>query len=124
MESGILTGTQNSPDMENGVPRENIDREGVYDDGHKESKAENEASLLGKRPQITNNDKSMAGDKVEVHQPARRMDGGVRAWLVVLSSFMCNGLIFGVINSYSSVFAELEPILVRNRIQDAGTKAG
>lgn len=120
-------------DMENDkVPRENIDREGA-DSSDKESRAENEASLLRRLPPpttITANDslaKSQSpnedNDKVDV-RPRRQMDGGLRAWLIVLSSFMCNGLIFGVINSYSLVYVELEKILESHGVQEASWKAG
>lgn len=119
--------------MENDkVPRENIDREGA-DSSDKESRAENEASLLRRLPPpptITANDslaKSQSpnddNDKVDV-PPRRQMDGGLRAWLIVLSSFMCNGLIFGVINSYSLVYVELEKILESHGVQEASWKAG
>ena len=32
----------------------------------------------------------------------------LQAWLVVVSSFLCNGIIFGIINSFGTVFVELE----------------
>ena len=32
----------------------------------------------------------------------------LQAWLVVLSSFLCNGIIFGIINSFGTVLVELE----------------
>ncbi|RZC41675.1 monocarboxylate transporter 10 [Asbolus verrucosus] len=33
-------------------------------------------------------------------------DGGMRAWLVMIGSFFCNGILFGVINSYSVLYEE------------------
>lgn len=117
--------------MEN-VPRENIDRDGAGDD-NKETKDENEASLLGKPALAKTATKTdlvlvkKGGEKEEEvqQQPHKRqMDGGMRAWLIVLSSFMCNGLIFGVINSYSLVYVELQKILEANGVQEASGKAG
>ena len=35
-------------------------------------------------------------------------DFHLQAWLVVVSSFLCNGIIFGIINSFGTVFVELE----------------
>ena len=32
----------------------------------------------------------------------------IQAWLVVLCSFLCNGIIFGIINSFGTVFVALE----------------
>lgn len=37
----------------------------------------------------------------EEHPPA---DGGTRAWLVMIGSFFCNGILFGVINSYGVLY--------------------
>lgn len=108
--------------MEN-VPRENIDPLGDHHtDNNKESKAENEASLLEKPPTAAL--PHTITDKCSNDKAGRRMDGGLRAWLIVLSSFMCNGLIFGVINSYSLVYVELQKILEANGVQEAGGKAG
>lgn len=102
------------------VPREDIDRVDGVGVGGKESQSENEneASLLEKPP-TTNSHETM-----KVHPQRRQMDGGFRAWLIVLSSFMCNGLIFGVINSYSLVYGKLEKILEENGVEGAGEKAG
>lgn len=35
-------------------------------------------------------------------------DGGFWAWIVVLGSFMANGIIFGVINCYGVLFEEVQ----------------
>lgn len=96
------------------------------DTDNKDSKAENEASLLEKPPTATlaNTTDKCSNEKAGVQQQQRQMDGGLRAWLIVLSSFMCNGLIFGVINSYSQVYVELQKILEANGVQEAGGKAG
>lgn len=46
------------------------------------------------------------------HEPP---DGGTRAWLVMIGAFLCNGVLFGVINTYSVVYLSL-----RKQLQDAG----
>ena len=48
-------------------------------------------------------EKQSAGDPAAttVHPP---VDGGLRAWLVVLVSFLCNGVIFGIINCYGVLY--------------------
>ncbi|XP_042229594.1 monocarboxylate transporter 10-like isoform X2 [Homarus americanus] len=42
-------------------------------------------------------------------------DGGCRAWLVMFASFLCNGIIFGTINSSGLLYADLV-----KKLQDAG----
>lgn len=46
-----------------------------------------------------------------------------RRWFVVLASFTCNGLIFGLINSVSVIYNELQENLVKNGVENASTKA-
>ena len=50
-----------------------------------------------KRPADTDPDPA-----VKTGQPPA--DGGLRAWLVVLVSFLCNGVIFGIINCYGVLY--------------------
>ncbi|XP_059473731.1 monocarboxylate transporter 10 isoform X1 [Neocloeon triangulifer] len=56
-------------------------------------------------------------------EPWTPADGGFRAWLVVLSSFLINGLIFGIINSYSVIYFDLQKNLEANGIHDSSYKA-
>lgn len=51
-------------------------------------------------------------------------DGGFRAWLIVVCAFLCQGVIFGVINSYSVIHAKLQENLVQQNVTGASTKAG
>lgn len=50
-------------------------------------------------------------------------DGGFNAWLVVLASFLTNGLIFGIHNCYSIIYLRLKNELELSGITDAATKA-
>lgn len=50
-------------------------------------------------------------------------DGGIRAWMVMLGSFFCNGILFGVINSYGVLYAEFHDNLQRQNVTDASGKA-
>ncbi|XP_037947884.1 monocarboxylate transporter 10 isoform X2 [Teleopsis dalmanni] len=50
-------------------------------------------------------------------------DGGIRAWLVMLSAFLCNGVIFGIINTYGSIHALLTDRLTEQGDKDASSKA-
>lgn len=51
-------------------------------------------------------------------------DGGPRALIVVAASFMCNGLIFGFINTYSVLNVEILAIFQKNGVDNALAKAG
>lgn len=51
-------------------------------------------------------------------------DGGTRAILVMISAFVCVGLIFGVINTYSVIYVKIQENLVQNKVEEASSKAG
>lgn len=42
-------------------------------------------------------------------------DGGARAWSIMIASFLINGIIFSVINSFSAIFVSL-----KKRLEDDG----
>lgn len=50
-------------------------------------------------------------------------DGGVRAWSIMVASFLINGILFGIINSYSVVYTELQTKLSQGNETDASSKA-
>lgn len=54
-------------------------------------------------------------------QPA---DGGSRAWVIMLASFFCNGILFGVINSYGVLYKELYDNLQKRNVTNASGQAG
>lgn len=51
-------------------------------------------------------------------------DGGCRAWIVLISAFLCNGILFGVINSYSVIYMSLQKQLNAQGDTEASSKAG
>lgn len=51
-------------------------------------------------------------------------DGGCRAWIVLISAFLCNGILFGVINSYSVIYMSLQRQLDTKGDTEASSKAG
>lgn len=51
-------------------------------------------------------------------------DGGFRAWMIMLGSFMINGILFSVINTYSLIYVELQKRLEETGETEASTKAG
>lgn len=56
--------------------------------------------------------------------PKHPPDGGLRAWLVVFSSFLCNGILFGIINTYGIIYVTLQERMTQSGDTDASSKAG
>ncbi|XP_012275951.1 monocarboxylate transporter 10 isoform X2 [Orussus abietinus] len=75
--------------------------------------------LLTKTEQYGN--KSMKASKdgiIEITSsniPFTPPDGGIRAWMILLSSFLINGILFSIINTYSLIHMELQ-----KKLKDAG----
>ncbi|XP_034252822.1 monocarboxylate transporter 10 isoform X2 [Thrips palmi] len=55
--------------------------------------------------------------------PLTPPDGGVRAWMVLAASFLCNGLLFGIINTYGVIYVYLLKDLEDAKVSDAASKA-
>lgn len=51
-------------------------------------------------------------------------DGGLRAWMVMIGSFIINGVLFSVINTYSLIYLELQKRLQESGETAASSKAG
>jgi hypothetical protein len=58
--------------------------------------------------------------KEDVYAPP---DGGFRAYFVMTCAFLCNGVIFGIINTYSVVYMSLQRQLVQSGDELASSKA-
>ena len=58
--------------------------------------------------------------KVEVMDP--RPDGGWKAWLVMVCSFIVNGVIFGIINTFGIIFVQLKENLESAGEEEAALK--
>ncbi|XP_034829296.1 monocarboxylate transporter 10 [Maniola hyperantus] len=50
-------------------------------------------------------------------------DGGFRAYTIILGSFLTNGLVFGIINSYSVIYIVLQKKLEAENVSNAGSRA-
>lgn len=50
-------------------------------------------------------------------------DGGIRAWTVVLSSFIINGILFSIINTYTFIYQELSEEMKSQGDENSSTKA-
>lgn len=51
-------------------------------------------------------------------------DGGTRAWVVMICSFFCNGILFGIINSSGVFHKEFSRYLETMKDSEASRKAG
>ncbi|XP_050296083.1 monocarboxylate transporter 10 isoform X2 [Anthonomus grandis grandis] len=56
-------------------------------------------------------------------EPSAAADGGARAWLVMLGSFFCNGILFGLINSYGKLFSKFFDSLEEQGVTNPSGKA-
>lgn len=50
-------------------------------------------------------------------------DGGFHAWLIVVASFLTNGIVFGIHNCYGIIYLRLRSELEQSGVSDAATKA-
>lgn len=50
-------------------------------------------------------------------------DGGGRAYLVMFSAFLCNGILFGIINTYSVIYLSLQRQLKESGVENASSSA-
>lgn len=50
-------------------------------------------------------------------------DGGLRAYSIMVGSFLTNGLLFGVINSYSVIYTVLEKQLEEDGVSNPESRA-
>ncbi|XP_026671288.1 monocarboxylate transporter 10 [Ceratina calcarata] len=50
-------------------------------------------------------------------------DGGLRAWMIMIGSFIINGVLFSVINTYSLIYLELQKRLLESGETAASSKA-
>ncbi|XP_033213395.1 monocarboxylate transporter 10 isoform X2 [Belonocnema kinseyi] len=76
---------------------------------------------------INENDKGKSGVEDLENSPCNGKDdppdGGARAWLIMIGSFIINGVLFSVINSYSVIYGELNENMKRDGINDTASKA-
>lgn len=67
-------------------------------------------------------------DENLVNEPTRMIvgppDGGLRAWMIMVSSFTINGVLFSIINTYSLIYPELQNRLTEAGETEVSSKAG
>lgn len=67
-------------------------------------------------------------DENLVNEPTRMIvgppDGGLRAWMIMVSSFTINGVLFSIINTYSLIYPELQKRLMEAGETEVSYKAG
>lgn len=81
---------------------------------------ENNADSLVKNNNNNNNHVVILPSKPDKSQTA---DGGFHGYLVMICAFMCNGILFGIINSYSVVYLSLQRQLEKSGDPLASSKA-
>lgn len=79
----------------------------------------NHVVILPSSPDKIQND-NIKSETVVHYQPP---DSGFRAYLVMICAFMCNGILFGIINSYSVVYLSLQKQLEKSGDPLASSKA-
>lgn len=57
-------------------------------------------------------------------EPTDPPDGGTRAIIVMISAFLCNSILFGIINTYGTVYLTLHQNLENDGDAEASSKAG
>ncbi|XP_070150511.1 monocarboxylate transporter 10 isoform X1 [Polyergus mexicanus] len=66
-------------------------------------------------------------DENLVNEPTRMIvgppDGGLRAWMIMVSSFTINGVLFSIINTYSLIYPELQKRLMEAGETEVSSKA-
>ncbi|XP_015177602.1 PREDICTED: monocarboxylate transporter 10 isoform X2 [Polistes dominula] len=82
---------------------------------NRSKKNENEESLVK-----TNWQEDVEANNTDNHIPP---DGGIRAWMILLSSFFINGILFSVINTYSLIYLELQKKLTEAGETEVSSKA-
>lgn len=50
-------------------------------------------------------------------------DGGLHAWIIVVASFLINGIVFGIHNCYGIIYVHLKMQLEQSGVSDAALKA-
>lgn len=85
----------------------------------------NRSESKGEEPSKTSADVEAESTKkaMELDESGTPPDGGFRAWLIVLASFLTNGLVFGMHNCYSIIYLQLKNELEQSGVTDAATKA-
>ncbi|XP_060525192.1 monocarboxylate transporter 10 isoform X2 [Cylas formicarius] len=61
--------------------------------------------------------------KISEENDEHPMDEGARAWLVMVASFLCHGILFGVINSYGVFYSEFYARLESQNVSNPSGKA-
>lgn len=86
---------------------------------------EAEVSLVDKNRVVVRekNEKLMNGNTKD-EENLQPPDGGTSAWMVMFGSFIVNGIVFGLMNSYSVLYTEIRENLQELNDTQASSKAG
>lgn len=87
----------------------------------------NGVSIVNEKSPVSSNNACMANHNVDETTDEAEFvppDGGLRAWMVMLSAFLCNSILFGIINTYGSIYLTLQEQMKLAGEKDASSKAG
>ncbi|XP_017112154.1 monocarboxylate transporter 10 isoform X2 [Drosophila elegans] len=98
--------------------------------GHTAPLTNGQVHANGKDPAVAAQNGHANGNGTHIEAPCCRdihgkepPDGGARAWLVMVSAFLCNGIIFGFINTYGVIHSLLSDRLNKLGDPEASSKA-
>ncbi|XP_052843845.1 monocarboxylate transporter 10 isoform X2 [Drosophila gunungcola] len=98
--------------------------------GHTAPLTNGQVHANGKNPTVAAQNGHANGNGTHIEAPCCRdihgkepPDGGARAWLVMVSAFLCNGIIFGFINTYGVIHSLLSDRLTKLGDPEASSKA-
>lgn len=89
-----------------------------------------DTNLIYTTPQngvIVGNSNGTSNNKLSLtkkREPTDPPDGGARAIVVMISAFLCNSILFGIINTYGTVYLTLHQNLQMDGDAEASSKAG
>ncbi|XP_072390634.1 monocarboxylate transporter 10 isoform X1 [Diabrotica undecimpunctata] len=82
-----------------------------------------ESSLVSSKLEVVSGKQQNGVGNHEENNNKHPADGGSRAWVIMLASFFCNGILFGVINSYGVLYSEFHDNLLKRNVTNASGKA-
>lgn len=72
---------------------------------------------------VTNGSANKLSTRAKDQKYGEPPDGGTRAILVMLSAFLCNSILFGIINTWGTIYITLQEQLESHGDKEASSKA-
>uniref|UniRef100_A0A336MQP3 CSON004169 protein n=1 Tax=Culicoides sonorensis TaxID=179676 RepID=A0A336MQP3_CULSO len=81
------------------------------------------ASVVPSKTEQKNGNATVQVSSDETAKDFEPPDGTWRGWIIMLSAFLCNGVIFGIINTYSVIYLKIQKQLEESGDTEASSKA-